>query len=70
MNNHDGTFREEGGIRGVAYSEDGGEQAGMGVSVADYDLDGRLDLLKTNFADDLPEPIQECRQGDVPRYSS
>jgi len=29
MNNHDGTFSEEGGVRGVAYSEDGQEQAGM-----------------------------------------
>ncbi len=31
MNNHDGTFREEGVMRGVALSEDGMEQAGMGV---------------------------------------
>ena len=54
MNNHDGTFREEGGVRGVAYSEDGQEQAGMGVAVSDYDSDGHLDILKTNFAGDLP----------------
>jgi hypothetical protein len=54
MNNRDGTFREEGGIRGVAYSGDGQEQAGMGVAVGDYDEDGHLDILKTNFAGDLP----------------
>lgn len=52
MNNHDGTFREEGVLRGVALSEDGMEQAGMGVGVGDYDLDGHLDLFKTHFADD------------------
>jgi hypothetical protein len=52
MNNHDGTFREEGVLRGVALSEDGTEQAGMGVGVGDYDLDGHLDLFKTHFADD------------------
>src|SRR5437588_12864176 len=52
LNNHDGTFREEGAIRGVAYGEDGQEQAGMGTAVGDYDLDGRLDILKTNFMDD------------------
>jgi enediyne biosynthesis protein E4 len=52
MNNHDGTFREEGVLRGVALSEDGEEQAGMGVGVGDYDLDGHLDLFKTHFADD------------------
>ena len=52
MNNHDGTFREEGVMRGVALSDDGMEQAGMGVGMGDYDLDGHLDLFKTHFADD------------------
>jgi hypothetical protein len=52
MNNRDGTFREEGVLRGVALSDDGLEQAGMGVGVGDYDLDGHLDLFKTHFADD------------------
>src|SRR6266436_4400067 len=52
MNNHDGTFREEGILRGVAMSDDGKEQAGMGVGVGDYDLSGHLDIFKTHFADD------------------
>jgi enediyne biosynthesis protein E4 len=52
MNNHDGTFREEGVMRGVALSDDGMEQAGMGVGIGDYNLDGHLDLCKTHFADD------------------
>ncbi|HKW35650.1 MAG TPA: CRTAC1 family protein [Candidatus Acidoferrum sp.] len=52
MNNHDGTFREEGVVRGVALSDDGMEQAGMGVGIGDYNLDGHLDLFKTHFADD------------------
>jgi hypothetical protein len=52
MNNHDGTFREEGVLRGVALNEDGNEQAGMGVGVGDYALDGHLDIFKTHFADD------------------
>jgi hypothetical protein len=39
-NQQDGTFRQEGLERGVALSEDGLEQAGMGVGVGDYDLDG------------------------------
>jgi enediyne biosynthesis protein E4 len=47
LNNHDGTFREEGGVCGVAYSKDGQEQAGMGIAVGDYDGDRRLDILKT-----------------------
>jgi len=28
------------------------EQAGMGVGIGDYDLDGHLDIFKTHFADD------------------
>ena len=52
MNNHDGTFQEDGVVRGVALSNDGAEQAGMGVGLGDYDLDGHLDIFKTHFADD------------------
>jgi hypothetical protein len=52
QNNHDGTFTEIAIEAGVAYSPDGKPQAGMGVSTADYDHDGRPDIVKTNFAGD------------------
>jgi enediyne biosynthesis protein E4 len=51
-NNHDGTFTDIAVAAGCAYSDNGHEQAGMGVGVADYDCDGWFDLFKTNFADD------------------
>jgi hypothetical protein len=51
-NNHDGTFTDVGADVGVAFNEDGREQAGMGSTAADYDGDGKLDLFKTNFSDD------------------
>ena len=54
MNNHDGTFREEGLIRGVALSADGRQMSGMGVGVGDYNLDGHIDLVKTHILDEAP----------------
>ncbi len=51
-NLHNGTFTEEGAEVGTAFSADGTEQAGMGVAVGDYNLDGRLDIFKTHFSDD------------------
>jgi hypothetical protein len=53
-NNHDGTFADVAVASGAAYSENGNPQAGMGVAVGDSDGDGRLDLFKTHFADDIP----------------
>jgi hypothetical protein len=51
-NNRDGTFTDVGADAGVAFNEDGREQAGMGSTAGDYDGDGHLDLFKTNFSDD------------------
>ena len=51
-NKRNGTFAEEGVESGVALSADGVEQAGMGIAVGDYNLDGKLDLFKTHFSDD------------------
>ena len=51
-NNHDGTFTDIGLESGVALNGDGMEQAGMGLGIGDYNLDGSLDILKTHFADD------------------
>ena len=51
-NKRDGTFAEEALLSGLAVTADGREQAGMGIDAGDYDGDGRLDLVKTNFAQD------------------
>ena len=53
-NRKNGTFEEIGIAAGVALNEDGQEQAGMGVAAADYDEDGHIDMIKTNFSDDVP----------------
>jgi hypothetical protein len=51
-NNAGKSFTEVAITAGVAFSDDGREQAGMGVDFGDYDNDGRPDLVKTNFSDD------------------
>ena len=53
-NNRDGTFTDIATERGLAYSSDGVAQAGMGLAIADYNSDGKLDVVKTHFADDVP----------------
>jgi len=54
QNKKDGKFVDVGMEAGCVLSADGKPQAGMGVSAADYDLDGNLDIVKTNFAGDTP----------------
>jgi len=51
-NNHDGTFTDVALEWGVSLNEDGREQAGMGLGIGDFNLDGNLDILKTHFSDD------------------
>ena len=54
VNNRNGTFRENGMLAGVAYDANGRTQGGMGADSADYDGDGLLDIVKTNFSDEMP----------------
>jgi len=54
QNKRNGKFVDIALESGCALSPDGKPQAGMGISAGDYDLDGNLDLVKTNFAGDTP----------------
>jgi hypothetical protein len=62
-NDHDGTFSERGLRAGVALTADGRAQAGMGVAAADYDRDGWLDIVKTNFDDDTTSLYRNLGDG-------
>jgi enediyne biosynthesis protein E4 len=62
-NNKDGTFAEIGAEAGVAFNEHGFEQGGMGIAMGDYDGDGKLDILKTNFAGDYPNLFRNLGGG-------
>jgi hypothetical protein len=63
MNNRDGTFRETGVLAGVAYDANGHAQGGMGADAMDYDGDGLLDIVKTNFSDEIPSLLHNEGRG-------
>ncbi|HUM05499.1 MAG TPA: CRTAC1 family protein [Terriglobales bacterium] len=48
-NRHDGTFEEIGLLNGTAVNSDGRMQGSMGVDVGDFDHDGLLDIIVTNY---------------------
>ena len=50
-NQKNGTFEEIGSDIGCALNENGTAQGGMGIGVGDYDCDGWLDIVKTNYSD-------------------
>lgn len=62
-NNGDGTFDEMGIFAGCAYDADGKATAGMGVAADDFDRDGWLDVLKTNFSDESASLYHNTRDG-------
>lgn len=64
INQHNGTFKEMGIERGVALSDDGMEQAGMGVAVGDFARSGHLDIFTTHFCDDTPALDRNNGLGD------
>jgi enediyne biosynthesis protein E4 len=51
-NERNGTFSEVGLIAGVGFNEDGKAFAGMGVDFADYDNDGRPDVIVTDLSNE------------------
>ena len=62
-NNHNGTFSEEGLASGIALSEDGKVQAGMGLGIGDFQLDGNLHIVKTHYAGDTPAVLVNNGKG-------
>jgi len=51
-NRHNGTFEDVSYLSGFALSEDGREQASMGIAVGDFNRDGKVDFYVTAFSDD------------------
>ena len=62
-NNRDGTFTDVALFVGVALGEEGMPLGGMGANFGDYDNDGWLDLVVTNFEDDPNNLFRNDRDG-------
>jgi len=69
MNNHDGTFREEALLRGVALGSAGEPLGGMGVGIGDFDLDGHIDLVKTHFVNQATGLYHNNGKGEFEDYT-
>lgn len=63
LNNGNGAFTEEALFAGVALSEDGRAFSGMGVNFGDYDNDGFLDIIITNFQDQVNNLYHNTQNG-------
>lgn len=64
-----GRFRNVGSLTGTAYNQMGSTQAGMGTDAADYDGDGRLDLVVTTFRQE-PTSLYANRGGGLFDHTS
>jgi hypothetical protein len=62
-NNSDGTFTEMAMMAGVALSESGMAFNGMGANFGDYDNDGYLDIIVTNFQDQTTNLYRNTHDG-------
>jgi len=59
----DGRFEEVGLLAGVGFNEDGKTFAGMGVDFADYDNDGRPDLVVTDLSNERYRLFRQSGDG-------
>lgn len=69
-NRHNGTFEDVSYTSGFALSEDGREQASMGIAVGDYNHSGRLSLFTTTFSDDYKTLFRNDGKGEFTDVSS
>src|SRR5450755_4217966 len=69
LNNHDGTFQDVSLVSGIAASEDGRYEAGMGIDAADVDGDGWQDIYITHLDFELNRLYHNNQNGTFDDYT-
>ncbi len=69
LNKHDGTFQDVSLISGIAASEDGRYEAGMGIDAADVDGDGWQDIYVTHLDFELNRLYHNNQNGTFDDYT-
>jgi enediyne biosynthesis protein E4 len=69
LNKHDGTFQDVSLVSGLAASEDGRYEAGMGIDAADVDGDGWLDVYITHLDFELNRLYHNNQDGTFDDYT-
>lgn len=62
-NQGDSSFEEVALLAGVAYDFTGAQQGTMGADIADFDCDGDLDLVTTNYMGEIPTLYRNSSAG-------
>src|SRR5205823_10973574 len=70
INKHDGTFQDVSMVSGLAASEDGRYEAGMGIDAADVDGDGWQDVYVTHLDFELNRLYHNNGDGTFDDYRS
>ena len=69
LNKHDGTFQDVSLVSGLAASDDGRYEAGMGIDAADVDGDGWLDVYVTHLDFELNRLYHNNHDGTFDDYT-
>lgn len=64
INKGDGTFDDQSFSSGFALNADGREVANMGLAIGDYENNGHLDVVSTDFSDDYDLVLNNDGTGD------
>jgi len=64
INKGDGTFEDDSYLNGYAFNKDGREIANMGIAAGDYENNGHLSIVNTDFSDDYNVLFQNDGEGN------